>query len=215
MSGNVWVTLSGIEVNATADMGIICNQCRLLTLDRTVTVGSYTNGVAIIDGSANLLNDNSIANFSTLGLAGVHAFIQQTSAGTVTITGGNTTATFCLNLEHGSQYSLLSNTATPAAANVTISNCFYGVLLGSSSLASVVSTGTFSVSNASTPSNSNGFWVGEHSTVDLTPEHLFVDHFTTCVNVVGLSIFQQGPGNRTTSNCTASATAQSSVYFVF
>jgi len=216
-AGPVALVLKGITINATARNGIGCTEC-VVVLDDVVISGSTTAGVNVSHGRVTIRDNVTISGFSSSGGFGLYlahgAVAIQDKAGTLTITGpgGGSTTALGIVEEFSATYTILSSGST----NISITGVQIGFLLSStSSFNSFVSTGTISATNSTTPTSSQGVYTTAASSFNIAGAGLTVDHFTTCLWAYTLSVIDQGPGNRTLSNCTQTASAQGSQIVIY
>jgi hypothetical protein len=220
IAGPLPVTLSGIELNATARDALYCDNCNLV-LSNVIFAGTTTECVDGFRGNVLLFNAVTCEGYNSAGVgAGIYMCCVSTLAqmsGTTTVTGpgGGSNTAWGINVERGSQFSIIGSSAA-----LTITGVQVGLAAtGHSSIDSLVSTGTFAINNTggSQPSSSRGLYASNGSTIDMTGNTLSLDNFTTCVYAIGESEISQGPGNRTTTNCTSTGPTgnQNSVITLF
>jgi hypothetical protein len=209
LAGSPSVTLSGIELNATARDQLYCDNCYVILSNVTFN-GSNTE--CIDSFRANIIFQNTIVcqNTNSAGVGAGFYLAHQTvglfRSGTITITGpgGASTTAWGLNVEFMSTFEIIGG------GNITITGVQDGVAAtGHSNFSAFGWSGTLSITNSSAPSNSNGIFASNGSVIDMDSNTLTINHFTTCIQAIGESEMSQGPGNRTLSNCTATNPATS------
>ena len=203
--------VSALTVNVSTNAAAACGGCFRLAIDNVTFTGTYAGG----DAAVKSYNGGYIAFLDAVTINGINTAANSLgfdafnggrggleNAGTLTITGpgGSSNGAVCFVEESGAHFQMNINAA--ANGNITISGCSQGILLSSqSSFDSFTSTGTVSVTNSVTPSGSAGITVNGGSAFNMNPTGMTVSNFTTCLVGNGLSVLDQGPGNRSLSNC--------------
>ena len=212
------VTLNGITINTTAAFGVACDHCIATFENMTVTGTLSTAGIVSVGGYMYFGPAVTVSGFNpTLGI-GIDLNYNSSAlltSGTLTITGpgGNNTA-FGLVAEFQSVFRIHPFTGSP---NVTITGVQNGIqMTANSHFVNYDSAGTVSITNTATSSGTGyGIQAGGTSGYSQSAGALTVDHFSTCLYAFALAEIDQGPGNRTLTNCTATNAIQGSQIVIF
>lgn len=207
VAGPLRVELEGVRVNATATSGVRARDGARLTLDRCTVTGTLNHGVHALNGAVvDLLGAVTVSGFSEFGLDALHGSAFTTSgAATLTLTGA-TSAAWGVHLFAHSRF--ITYTASVA---ITISTVKYGFQVGLNSLFQHRgSSGSISVTNASTPASSAGVQCTDLSSWS-TDQAITFDHLNRSWELNSIS-YAESTGSRTLTNITTgNSTTQNSV----
>jgi len=214
VKGPVVVELEGIRVNATADAGVMGIDYATVIIDRCTVTGTLVEGVAVWNHSRLELHGN-------ISITGVEYFcIDLTSmssgvyltAGTLTLTGANTTTSEGFHISAKSEFGVFS--ANASGLNITISSVIRGFQIGLGSMFThQAPSATISVTNASKPASSAAIQCTDLSSWS-TDQQLTLNNFTNGFDLNSIS-YGEAVGGRTFTNLTNNSTAtQNSVAFL-
>ncbi len=211
--------ISGVTLSLPSGTrnGVGCDHCDLI-LTATSVAGTFVCGLNQNGGSIALNGPISINGFSVADVSGTGGFgidvinhgILYFTSGTTTLTGPGGTDTKAVGLvgEFGSTVVVApANDSGSTVINLTVTGVQQGLnFTGGSTFASYVGTGTLSLSNTSTPTNSQGLNANAAS-INMTNNTLIISNFSTCVQAIGVAFIAHGQASRTT-NCNVVQNAQ-------
>jgi hypothetical protein len=228
IAGTANVKLAGLKISNGQRNGIACygGNLEVAKVQIVLTGGAaaVSVGISALTCEIFISDDLTISGFDTntaptggLGFYIAHGSVVEQYGGTVTVTGPGTGSsasadgTVCLVLEYASPGYTKTGTNTLA-----VSGCQIGILINDHGTFSDFVGGTVSITNGTvTPTASMGLNTSAQGTFNMANgSTLTIDHYTTCIDAVGLSLVTQG-GSHTTTNCTPTVTAQSSVILLF
>lgn len=214
ISGRVGVELEGIRLNATADHGLWVYENAAIVFDRSSVTGTLSKAIVVWDHSSiEFQGDVSLTGFSDRGIQiGFHSSATYTSAGTITVTAANSAAWGVHIVDHSS-FGVFAQ--QPTGLNITVEDCTYGFQIGLNAIFThQAATGTITIDNDSTPSNSAAVQTTDCSSWSTTQE-VIADNFTYAFEANSIS-YIEAVGSRTLTNMASgnSNATQNSVIFL-
>ncbi len=209
IGGRVRVTLSGIRVNATANIGMFIYNGARVIIDRCTIAGTTSTGISIFCMSeVQFTGTITISGFTFAGISVFGHSLVRHITGTITITGS--TSSRGITLLNNAQWASYSDASSAA---ITITGVQHGFNCAfSSSFTHQPTSGNISVTNGSTPGSSAGVICTDHASWSCN-KTVTLDHFTLGYEANSISYIEAtSTRNHTNLGGTSSATQNSVIY---